>query len=206
MKFERRIYGEAEKLGWTISEEGNTDNIIQLRFSKRSPAGQDFSFEADYKDGDISSLSSSLRDYYEDFDVSSEAYLWLDKDGHGKNGAPYDMRDLYNDMEACENNVQKLFDAITDLEVENMYELTEKGIDKCKAFIKHCEDKRKEILDAGKDTVIQTNIPTVQEIEDDISSCGINDKEEYCEVWAVTDNYEADYPLQLVLGEDFIEW
>ena len=34
--------------------------------------------------------------------------LWLDSDGHGKNGAPYHMRDLLEDMEACETMLEDL--------------------------------------------------------------------------------------------------
>ena len=36
--------------------------------------------------------------------------MWLDIDGHGKNGAPYDMRDVYDDMEAVNDMLWDLYD------------------------------------------------------------------------------------------------
>ena len=50
----------------------------------------------------------NLRDYINDFDVSYEAYLWLDDTGHGRNGAPYEMIDVYEDMEECLHNMEEL--------------------------------------------------------------------------------------------------
>ena len=41
-----------------------------------------------------------------------ETYLWLDSDGHGKNGAPYDMKDLYEDMEACREIIYELYEIV----------------------------------------------------------------------------------------------
>lgn len=45
---------------------------------------------------------------HENFDVSEETYTCLDHSGHGINGAPYDMRDVYNDMEECQDEIEKL--------------------------------------------------------------------------------------------------
>ena len=47
-------------------------------------------------------------------------------------------------------------------------EYTEKGKEKVKAYIKELEAKRKEILDAGKDTADDTYIPTLEDILDDV--------------------------------------
>lgn len=44
--------------------------------------------------------------------MDSEAYLWLDSNGHGKNGAPYRMRDVLDDMEEAEKMIEALLDAI----------------------------------------------------------------------------------------------
>lgn len=69
-------------------------------FSIYSPCGQDFSFTIT----DISNLEDLLekiQDRCDSFDCSYETYLWLDNTGHGTNGAPYDMKDLYEDMESC---------------------------------------------------------------------------------------------------------
>ena len=63
----------------------------------------------------LESLVSDMEEYYESFDADAEAYLWLDGNGHGKNGAPYHMKDVLADMEAAEGMVSKLLEAVKDL-------------------------------------------------------------------------------------------
>ena len=92
--------------GWHISDYG--DN--RFSFSKYSPAGQDFEFEVE--GDDVEEIADNIYRYYDDFDPSYEAYLWLDETGHGRNGAPYNMKDLYEDMEACQDMILELHDLI----------------------------------------------------------------------------------------------
>ena len=81
-------------------------------------------------------------------------------------------------------------------------EYTEKGKEKVKAYIKELEAKRKEILDAGKDTADDTYIPTLEDILDDASYWFGVENGEYFNSWGVTDNYDADNAICLILGED----
>jgi len=105
-KFEyTRMEKAAESLGWQVSSYDNSYD-----FGKYSPAGQDFHVSVTAKN--LEELSDELKEYYDNFDVSEETYLWLDNTGHGKNGAPYDMKDLYDDMEECENMFFELANAI----------------------------------------------------------------------------------------------
>ena len=62
--------------------ERNGDTIV-CEFQNYSPAGQDFSFYV-WTDDDGSSLAHDIFDYYDSFDVSAEAYRWLDDEGHGQ--------------------------------------------------------------------------------------------------------------------------
>ena len=93
---------------WSAEIVGRNGDQSVVNFQKYSPDGQDFFFDI-WKDDDGSSLDHDIFEYYDSFDVSSEAYLWLDSDGHGKNGAPYDMKDVYEDMEACAEMVKELY-------------------------------------------------------------------------------------------------
>lgn len=70
-----------------------------------TPAGQDYFLEFDEEDR-VETLKREI-DY---FDISEEAYIWLDSDGHGRDGAPYDMRDVYNDFEWLYNKLNSLYD------------------------------------------------------------------------------------------------
>ena len=49
------------------------------------------------------------------FDPDYEAYLWIGDDGHGRNGAPYHIKDIVSDMEEAEEQIYELLQA---LEVE----------------------------------------------------------------------------------------
>ena len=107
----------AENNGWSVSLDTEQEKgILVFEFSKYTPAGQDFSFSATMKDNSLDSLVADMEEYYEGFDVDSEAYLWLDDNGHGKNGAPYRMKDVLADMEETEKNIDSLLDAIREIE------------------------------------------------------------------------------------------
>jgi len=95
----------AESAGWQVSQENG-----KFEFQKCSPAGQDF--HVSVSAGTVSELNSALTERYNDFDCSEEAYLWLDDSGHGKNGAPHDMKDVYEDMAACREMISELADTI----------------------------------------------------------------------------------------------
>lgn len=96
--------------------------IFSYEFSKYSPADQDFSFEAEMKDNNVHTLLNDIEEYYDNYDCSYEAYLWLDNTGHGLNGAPYDMKDVYEDMEACKKMVYELWKLLSEEDWEEYYE------------------------------------------------------------------------------------
>lgn len=104
MKIEKLLL-LAEEYGWNVEE----DNSFYI-LSQYSPEGQDFivQFEAE----DPYSFISELKRRHDNFDVSEETYMWLDNNGHGANGAPYDMRDVYEDMEYCKKLILELYNAL----------------------------------------------------------------------------------------------
>ncbi len=82
--------------------------------------------------------------------------------------------------------------------------LTSQGMAKVETYITELEAKRKEILDADKDTAEGTEVPNIQDIISDIEWFFDNDLMEYCNNWGVTDDYNSDYPLCLKFGEDIV--
>lgn len=103
-----KIREVAEPLEWSVKDEGD-----RVRLSKYSPAGGDFS-RSIYVGEDSDNIHDfiyNLREEYTNFDVSEETYVWLDNTGHGINGAPYDMKDVYEDVEACEEYILELLQA-----------------------------------------------------------------------------------------------
>lgn len=97
----KKVIEVAENLDFVVTHDNG-----EFMFSKFSPAGQDFNIEISADT--LEELSEKLNERYNDFDCSEETYLWLDNTGHGSNGAPYDMKDLYEDMEACEEMIRQL--------------------------------------------------------------------------------------------------
>jgi hypothetical protein len=71
-------------------------------------SGQDFNIKITAHN--LEEVIEELKERCDNFDCSEETYLWLDNTGHGTNSAPYDMRDLYNDMEACLKMMEELLD------------------------------------------------------------------------------------------------
>jgi hypothetical protein len=70
--------------------------------------GQDFSFSVNRNEDYV----KQVYDYYNSFDPDEEALLWVDDSGHGKNGAPYRLKDIITDMEEVEKELEKLYDAL----------------------------------------------------------------------------------------------
>ena len=101
-----KITKVAKKLGFNVKTDGK-----EFLFSQFSPAGQDFNIELSANN--IEELAEKFDEYYEAYDISYETYLWLDSEGHGTNGAPHNMRDLYEDMEACEAMIKELSEEIS---------------------------------------------------------------------------------------------
>lgn len=105
MKTIEEIIEKVKELDWSIEKEDENS----YRLGKYSPAGQDFSIVVHNK-GNIDEFLDEIYARYNEFDVSEEAYLWLDESGHGTNGAPYDMKDVYEDMKWCKNSINELYD------------------------------------------------------------------------------------------------
>lgn len=112
----------AKSKGWKV-EAGiiYKKQTAEFEFGKFTPAGRDFSFSAEMKCANINSLIENIEEYYEDFDVDYETYIWLDQFGHGRNGAPYRMRAVLEDMEATEKMIEELLDAVRDIKVPEEY-------------------------------------------------------------------------------------
>lgn len=107
MNLPKKLIKAIENAGFSVSKDDNN----MYDFGKYSSAGQDFHFHVDTGEC-LGDFLCNIFAYYQGFDVSEETYYWLDDTGHGKNGAPYDMRDIYNDMEECEGFIDELYEIV----------------------------------------------------------------------------------------------
>lgn len=100
---EKKFIQIAERLGWSVTKDRYD---IELQFY--TDYGQDFNFSVNRNEDYV----KQVFDYYNSFDPDEEALLWVDDSGHGKNGAPYRLKDIITDMEEVENELEKLYDAL----------------------------------------------------------------------------------------------
>ena len=114
INYMNKVQEIAESQGWNVEIQ---DNIVT--FQRYSTYGQDFSFSLDVAETS-DEFVDNLYNYYSEFDVSYEAYLWLDNTGHGTNGAPYEMIDVYNDMAECEAEICELWRKIYDVDFDSI--------------------------------------------------------------------------------------
>lgn len=119
--YEAAMVSIAESLNWNV--EIDEENSI-VEFQKYSTYGQDFRFTVELR-GDLEDFCKEIYNYYDEFDVSYETYQCLDSSGHGTNGAPYDMMDVYNDMQECENDILELWRALKNSDVEEIVDILE---------------------------------------------------------------------------------
>ena len=62
----------------------------------------------EYYNISFSQMLEDLKSSVDNYDVSYETYIWLDNEGHGTNGAPYDMLECYKDSEEQLEHLEKL--------------------------------------------------------------------------------------------------
>jgi hypothetical protein len=115
-----KLQDKAEKLGWSMKI---YEDYISL--TTYSPQEQEHFHEISIKhqpDGEIDymSMMDELYECVDAFDVEEETMLWVDEDGHGKNGAPYRLKDLLKDMEWCKKQSMKLYKKLNEFVIKNI--------------------------------------------------------------------------------------
>lgn len=108
---QQKITEIAKILGWSVDFSEPQNGKTDVNFAKYTSYGQDFNFSVELEDGDMEAFIDNIHEYYENFDVDEEAYIWIGSDGHGKNGAPYHIADIVKDMEEAEVMMADLYEA-----------------------------------------------------------------------------------------------
>ena len=108
---QQKITEIAEILGWSVDFSESQNGKTDVNFAKYTSYGQDFNFSVELEDDDMEAFIDNIHEYYENFDVDEEAYIWIGSDGHGQNGAPYHIADIVKDMEEAEVMMADLYEA-----------------------------------------------------------------------------------------------
>ena len=100
----------AEDLDWSynVDDTPNERGEVCVELEKNSPQDQDFIVTIWFETNNECDFADKLEEYWRDFDPSEEAINWVGPDGHGTNGAPYDLQDIINDMVDCKEMLREL--------------------------------------------------------------------------------------------------
>ena len=102
----------AQSKGWSVNVDDENKSKVRFEFQRYTNCGQDFNFSVEMQYEDIDTLIADMEQYFEGFDPDYEAYLWIGSDGHGKNGAPYHIKDIVSDMVEAEEKIHELLKAL----------------------------------------------------------------------------------------------
>lgn len=113
MNINKELRNIIENNDWNVTCCEIDNNIITLDLQTYTNCDCDFTVSISYevnsnKAIEKENLINALIEFYNIFDVSYETYLWLDDTGHGINGAPYDMEDVYKDQLYAIEQLDKL--------------------------------------------------------------------------------------------------
>lgn len=113
MNINKELRNIIEDNDWNVTCCEIDNNIITLELQTYTNYDCDFTIIISYevnsnKAIEKENLINALIEFYNNFDVSYETYLWLDNTGHGTNGAPYDMKDIYEDQLYAIEQLDKL--------------------------------------------------------------------------------------------------
>lgn len=82
----------AELCGWKVFIDNTTFEFEQMIGT------HDFVFAIQCEEKSLQSFVIQLENYLKNFDVDYETSIWIGKDGHGINGAPYHIKDILDQM------------------------------------------------------------------------------------------------------------
>lgn len=111
---QERIERVANDNNWSahISDRYGEPDSKDVEFQTSTRYGQDLVVSVIITNDDPYTLIDDLNSYYVGYDPDYEASLWIGDDGHGKNGAPYHITDIVEDMNDAEEKIGDLLVAL----------------------------------------------------------------------------------------------
>ena len=100
------VKAKLNEISWSAYE-----NEKYIDFSTCTAFGGEVDIVID-KGENLTDLTHNIYEYWNNYDVSYETSLWIGEDGHGAYGAPYDLKEIYEDMEGVKNMIEELYNII----------------------------------------------------------------------------------------------
>lgn len=114
-----KITEVAEAEGWSVYNCDEDFQYVNLEFTKHSPGGNEQVMSIQSNSVFYFTFVNQVEDYWNAYDPDYEAYLWIGDDGHGKNGAPYHIKDIVSNMEECDKMIGELYEAFNREDFDN---------------------------------------------------------------------------------------
>ena len=92
----------ANLCGWKVSIDNGNFEFEQMIGT------HDFVFAIQCEEKSLQSFVIQLENYLKNFDVDYETSIWIGKDGHGTNGAPYHIKDILDQMYLAKEQIAAL--------------------------------------------------------------------------------------------------
>lgn len=104
------IEGIANSFGWsTYFSKRHDEENYDVEFETHTDRNQDLIVSIIVPIGfTMIQLATALYHYWQDYDPDREAVLWT-KDGHGVNGAPYELSEVLADMYDAQKMIEHLY-------------------------------------------------------------------------------------------------
>lgn len=103
----QKIWDIAESNDWSIRIDERRDGRFDVELEKFVNS-YDYLISICLDNCSVNEMVRGLSEYVEDFDPDEDASLWIGDDGHGKNGAPYKIRDILDTMDKCKDEANEL--------------------------------------------------------------------------------------------------
>jgi len=104
------VEDKLEQMDFQITSRDTNGELYQIGISKLLPYhSHEMNFILECEKNNPSSCLEAFKLLYDNYDADYETSLWIGEDGHGKNGAPYHIKDIVEDMEAAEKYILDLY-------------------------------------------------------------------------------------------------
>lgn len=124
MKLHEQIIKVIEEKGFSLGKVTKQDHVVDdeqyyVEINQSTPEGEDW-WETIWFNGTNEGFIDGVRSRFLNFDVDEEVEVWIEN--RGKNGVPSSIRALVEDAEWKENKLEKLSDALGELDIDELEE------------------------------------------------------------------------------------
>lgn len=121
------VEDKLEDLDFSITGRNTDDKNYSFEIQKYYDSSDQI-FTLIGKKDEPASVVNALREIHDNFDIDYQTSIWIGEDGHGKNGAPYHISDIFESMKDVKNDLNTVRQIMEDYVKDASREYTKEGI------------------------------------------------------------------------------